>query len=88
MFLALHGGQGEDGTLQALFDLCDVRYTGTGQLGSALAMDKDLSKRLFRDNGVTTAEWLMAPGHRGRGRRRNWASRWSSSRRSRDRPSA
>ena len=61
VFLALHGGQGEDGTLQALFDLCGVRYTGTGQLGSALAMDKDLSKRLFRDNGVGTADWLMAP---------------------------
>lgn len=61
VFLALHGGQGEDGTLQALFDLCGVRYTGTGQLGSALAMDKDLSKRLFRDNGVATPEWLMAP---------------------------
>lgn len=61
VFLALHGGQGEDGTLQALFDLSGVRYTGTGQLGSAVAMDKDLSKRLFRDNGVQTAEWLMAP---------------------------
>jgi D-alanine-D-alanine ligase len=61
VFLALHGGQGEDGTLQALFDLCGVRYTGTGPLGSALAMDKDLSKRLFRDSGVTTADWLMAP---------------------------
>jgi D-alanine-D-alanine ligase len=61
VFLALHGGQGEDGTLQALFDLSGVRYTGTGQLGSALAMDKDLSKRLFRDNGVHTAAWLMAP---------------------------
>ena len=53
VFLALHGGQGEDGTLQALFDLSGVRYTGTGQLGSAIAMDKDLSKRLFRDNGVS-----------------------------------
>lgn len=63
VFLALHGGQGEDGTLQALFDLCGVRYTGTGQLGSALAMDKDLSKRLFRDSGVGTAEWLMAPAN-------------------------
>jgi D-alanine-D-alanine ligase len=61
VFLALHGGKGEDGTLQALFDLCGVRYTGTGPLGSALAMDKDLSKRLFRDAGVGTAEWLMAP---------------------------
>jgi D-alanine-D-alanine ligase len=61
VFLALHGGQGEDGTIQALFDLCGVRYTGTGPLGSALAMDKDLSKRLFRDAGVTTPDWLMAP---------------------------
>jgi D-alanine-D-alanine ligase len=61
VFLALHGGQGEDGTLQALLDLSGVRYTGTGQLGGAIAMDKDISKRLFRDNGVTTADWLMAP---------------------------
>jgi D-alanine-D-alanine ligase len=61
VFLALHGGQGEDGTLQALFDLSGVRYTGTGQIGSAMAMDKDVSKRLFRDHGVRTAEWLMAP---------------------------
>ncbi len=61
VFLALHGGQGEDGTLQALFDLSGVRYTGTGQIGSAMAMDKDVSKRLFRDHGVQTAEWLMAP---------------------------
>jgi D-alanine-D-alanine ligase len=61
VFLALHGGQGEDGTLQALFDLSGVRYTGTGQIGSAMAMHKDISKRLFRDHGVRTAEWLMAP---------------------------
>lgn len=61
VFLALHGGQGEDGTLQALFDLSGVRYTGTGPLGSAIAMDKDISKRLFRDHGVTTPAWLMAP---------------------------
>jgi D-alanine-D-alanine ligase len=60
LFLALHGGQGEDGTLQALFDLADVRYTGSGQLGSALAMDKHLSKTLFRAAGVQTADWLMA----------------------------
>jgi D-alanine-D-alanine ligase len=61
VFLALHGGQGEDGTIQALFDLCGVRYTGSGPLASALAMDKDLSKRLFRDAGVGTGRWLMAP---------------------------
>jgi D-alanine-D-alanine ligase len=61
VFLALHGGQGEDGTLQALLDLTGVPYTGSGHLASALAMDKDLSKHLFRAAGVPTADWLMAP---------------------------
>src|SRR3954462_800006 len=61
LFLGLHGGQGEDGTLQALLDLTGVPYTGSGHLASALAMDKDLSKRLFRAAGVPTADWLMAP---------------------------
>jgi len=61
VFLALHGGQGEDGTLQALLDLTGVPYTGSGHLASALAMDKDLSKHLFRAAGVPTANWLMAP---------------------------
>ena len=59
VFLALHGGQGEDGTLQALLDLTNVPYTGSGHLASALAMDKDLSKRLFRDAGVLTPDWQM-----------------------------
>ncbi|HVE79525.1 MAG TPA: D-alanine--D-alanine ligase [Gemmatimonadaceae bacterium] len=61
IFLALHGGQGEDGTIQALLDLVGVTYTGSGHLGSALAMDKDLAKHLFRASGVGTADWLMAP---------------------------
>jgi D-alanine-D-alanine ligase len=61
VFIGLHGGQGEDGTLQALLDLTGVHYTGSGHLASALAMDKDLSKRLFREAGVRTPEWLMAP---------------------------
>jgi D-alanine-D-alanine ligase len=61
VFNALHGGQGEDGTIQALLDLAGVRYTGSGHLASALAMDKDLSKHLFRAAGVATADWLMAP---------------------------
>lgn len=63
-FLALHGGQGEDGTIQALLDMEGVHYTGSGHLASALAMDKDLSKKLFRVAGVGTAEWLMAPASR------------------------
>jgi D-alanine-D-alanine ligase len=61
VFLALHGGTGEDGTIQALLDLAGITYTGTGVLGSATAMDKDVSKRLFRAAGIPTPEWLMAP---------------------------
>ena len=61
VYLGLHGGQGEDGTVQALLDMAGIRYTGSGHLASALAMDKDLSKILFRAAGVRTAEWLMAP---------------------------
>ena len=59
VFLALHGGQGEDGTVQALLNMAGVRYTGSGHLASALAMDKDLSKKLFRAAGVQTADWMM-----------------------------
>jgi D-alanine-D-alanine ligase len=58
-FIALHGGYGEDGTLQSLLDLRGVPYTGSGHLASALAMDKDLSKKLFRAADVTTADWAM-----------------------------
>jgi D-alanine-D-alanine ligase len=61
MFLALHGGDGEDGTLQALLDLVGIPYTGSGMVGSAVAMDKDISKQLFRFAGVPTPDWLMAP---------------------------
>ena len=61
VFLALHGGMGEDGTIQALLDMAHVKYTGSGHLSSALAMDKDLSKILFRAAGVQTAGWMMAP---------------------------
>ncbi|HEU5169595.1 MAG TPA: D-alanine--D-alanine ligase [Gemmatimonadales bacterium] len=61
LFLALHGGRGEDGTIQALLEVVGVPYTGSGRLGSAVAMDKDVSKRLFRAAGVPTAEWIMAP---------------------------
>ncbi|MHB8453721.1 MAG: D-alanine--D-alanine ligase family protein [Acidiferrobacterales bacterium] len=60
-FLTLHGGTGEDGTLQALLDLTGIPYTGSGHAASAIAMDKDISKRLFRAGGVPTADWIMAP---------------------------
>ena len=61
LFLALHGGRGEDGTLQALLDVIGTPYTGSGSVASAVAMDKDLSKRLFRHAGIGTADWLMTP---------------------------
>ena len=61
VFIALHGGQGEDGTVQALLDMAGVRYTGSGHLASALAMDKHLTKVLLRASGVATANWIMAP---------------------------
>jgi len=56
VFLALHGSCGEDGRVQAAFDLMGIPYTGTGSLGSALAMDKDLTKRLVKGL-VNTPEW-------------------------------
>jgi D-alanine-D-alanine ligase len=59
-FLALHGGAGEDGTIQALLDLAGIRYTGTGPLGSGIAMDKDVTKRLLRDAQVPTLPWRVA----------------------------
>jgi D-alanine-D-alanine ligase len=61
VFLALHGGAGEDGRLQAMLDLAGLAYTGSNHIASAAAMDKDLSKRLFRSAGVPTADWMMAP---------------------------
>lgn len=53
-FLALHGEDGENGKLQAALDLAGVKYTGSGYLGSALAMNKELSKIMFRANGIPT----------------------------------
>jgi D-alanine-D-alanine ligase len=61
LFLALHGGRGEDGILQSVLEVVGIPYTGSGPLGSALAMDKDVAKHLFRRAGVPTADWLMAP---------------------------
>lgn len=61
LFLSVHGGRGEGGTLQALLDVIGVPYTGSGPLGSALAMDKDLAKRLFRAAGVPVPAWFLAP---------------------------
>ncbi len=59
VFMALHGANGEDGKIQAVFELLGIPYTGSSYLGSALAMDKDLTKQLFRENGVPTPRGIV-----------------------------
>lgn len=54
-FLALHGGNGENGQLQATLDMYGIPYTGSGYIGSALAMDKELTKSLLLQSGIGTA---------------------------------
>ena len=57
VFLALHGACGEDGRVQAALDLLGIPYTGSGHLGSGIAMDKDLTKRIVAQEGVLTPKW-------------------------------
>ncbi len=52
VFLGLHGANGEDGRIQAAFDLMGIKYTGTGYLCSAMAMDKGVTKWMFQMKGV------------------------------------
>lgn len=57
VFLALHGSCGEDGRIQATLDLLGVPYTGSGYLGSGMAMDKSVTKRMMDSLGIRTAPW-------------------------------
>ncbi|MCB2313015.1 D-alanine--D-alanine ligase [Clostridium tagluense] len=59
VFIALHGAMGENGQIQATFDVMGIKYTGTGYIGSLLAMDKDLTKKLLKKAGIPTAQWLI-----------------------------
>ena len=59
VFLALHGENGENGKIQAAFDLLGICYTGSGYLGSALAMDKELAKQIFRECHVPTPAGIV-----------------------------
>jgi D-alanine-D-alanine ligase len=61
VFPVLHGRQGEGGELQALLELAGIPYAGSGPLGSAMALDKDVAKRLFRAVGIPTPDWTMWP---------------------------
>ena len=61
VFLGLHGACGEDGRVQAAFDLLGIPYTGAGYLSSGMAMDKAVTKRVMADAGVPTAPWRDIP---------------------------
>jgi len=58
VFLALHGDNGENGKVQAAFDLMGIRYTGAGSLGSGLAMDKGIAKKIFMYSGIPTPKGI------------------------------
>lgn len=59
VFIALHGRGGEDGTIQGMLEILRIPYTGSGVLASALAMDKTMSKNLFRANDIPVAEEVV-----------------------------
>jgi D-alanine-D-alanine ligase len=58
-FPILHGSFGEDGTIQGLFELAGIPYVGTGVLGSAIGMNKDVAKKLLENSGIKTAKYLI-----------------------------
>src|SRR5262249_4070671 len=57
VFPSVHGTSGEDGTIQGLFELANLPYVGAGVIGSAVGMDKDVMKRLFRDANLPIVEY-------------------------------
>ncbi len=59
VYIALHGRYGEDGTIQEVLEFLDIPYTGPGVIASALAWDKAVSKRLFREAGISTPDWVI-----------------------------
>lgn len=61
VFIGLHGQDGEDGRVQAAFDLLGIRYTGGGYLACALSMDKAMTKRIMAAEGLPTPEWQVLP---------------------------
>jgi len=63
VFLGLHGQDGEDGRVQATFDLLGIRYTGGGYLASGLAMDKSMTKRMMDSAGIPNAPWKDIPSY-------------------------
>jgi D-alanine-D-alanine ligase len=72
-FLALHGGTGENGAIQGMLDVLGVPYTGSGVLASALAMDKEASKKIFLYHGLPVAPFMIVKKSKGakKGRTKN-----------------
>ncbi|MBP3735580.1 MAG: D-alanine--D-alanine ligase [Lachnospiraceae bacterium] len=62
VFVALHGMNGEDGRVQATFDMLGIPYTGSGHLGSAIAMDKMITKELLRSRDIPMPAWMPFRG--------------------------
>lgn len=58
-FLALHGEDGENGKLQATMDMHGIKYTGSGYLGSAIAMNKEVTKIMLRSGGIPVPEGVV-----------------------------
>lgn len=58
-FIALHGRFGEDGTVQGALELLGIPYTGSGVMASSIAMDKIMTKRIWRFEGLPTPDWRM-----------------------------
>ncbi len=65
VFIGLHGSNGEDGKIQAVFDLLNIKYTGTGYLSSAVCMDKEYTKKIFMTEGIPTPKGItLKKGHK------------------------
>jgi D-alanine-D-alanine ligase len=75
IFPVVHGPLCEDGTLQGLLELADVPYVGCGVLASAVAMDKEMAKRVARDAGIPIVPYLSLKHDRWKKEKRLWAER-------------
>jgi D-alanine-D-alanine ligase len=58
VFIALHGPYGEDGRVQGLLDILGIPYVGSGVLGSSIAMDKDITKKVLSFHGIRVPRWV------------------------------
>ena len=64
VFIAIHGGAGENGTVQGMLDLLGIPYVGSGVLASAMALNKVVAKKLFEREGIPTPKWIAVKASR------------------------